>query len=181
MLWGVMLWVVVLCGVVLCEVILHRNHAPSPHTHYNIHTIYMPQLNPPPPCVHVLSTSNHQALQDLQAAKREQTTLKGQVSTYRSQLNALEETAQQAQRQLTALQSQHQREQQRHEEIYKRLQRVMVLNKGGKKTGVVSAGSVAAAARELRPVELVAVFDRQQQELEVWFLEWLYTHGCLGV
>lgn len=34
--------------------------------------------------------------------------------------------------------------------------------------GKPPAGAVAAAARELRPLELVAVFDRQQQALEVY-------------
>lgn len=103
-----------------------------------------------------------QAAQDLQAARTEHIALRTQLSTLRKQAQQAEAAAQQAHKELHMRQAQQERQHKRHAEIYARLQQVMVRHRGKP-----PAGAVAAAARELRPLELVAVFDRQQQALEV--------------
>lgn len=108
-------------------------------------------------------TLHKQAVLDLQAAKRDQAALRSQLVALRKQTQQAEAAAQAAHKELTTHQAQQERLHKRHAEIYARLQQVMVRHRGAP-----SAGAVAAAARELRPLELVAVFDRQQQTLEVW-------------
>lgn len=45
--------------------------------------------------------------------------------------------------------------------------RVSVLYGVGDQSGKSAAGAVAAAARELRPVEIVGIYESQREELEV--------------